>query len=253
MHILVLKGLWLLMWEITLVGEKSDYVYFSLLDKELRDIAGTNLITAMTIMDKICYSVAIKEKKYINFVKNAIFELIIKINKEEYFKEKLIFKNNINGLNHFIITSLVFINLQEEIDYARVIVKLSKTVFIRSLMMFKLNKLYKIWDKLICFFNLNLMYKSENEISLEFLKLLANNIQSRTEIMYLDIIKDNMCIFDKNKNLISCTPEEDEIGVIVNLITYAPKKIIINCYDHLSSKVTELIKYIFDDKCSFII
>ena len=241
------------MWEITLLGSELDYMYFAMLEDELKDVIQDKVITAITFKNGLTCSIALKDRKYINFVKTAILETIIKICKEEYFREGLSVRGSDEELNEFILMSLILINLQEEVDYARVKVKLTKKLHIRSLMRFRLNKLYMIWEKLIVYFNANLGERYHDEIYLKFLKLLANNTHSKTDIMYLERCQENMCILDKNKQLIIATPKDDEIGVVVNLIAYAPKKIIINCYDTLSSKVAELIKYIFEDKCSFII
>ncbi|MGN0961050.1 MAG: hypothetical protein ACI4PF_02480 [Christensenellales bacterium] len=240
------------MWEITLIGNSVDYMYFVMLEEELKSTLKDKVIFAMTLGNGLTCSIAIKDKRYINFVKTSVLECIIKIVKEEYFKEHLKIKRSDEELNNFILMSLVLINLQEEIDYARVRIKLTKTIHIRSLMNFKLNKFYFIWDRLIDYFNSQLG-ENQDEIYLEFLKILANNTHSKTEIMYLEQIRENMCILDKDKQLIITTPKDDEIGVVVNLIAYAPKKIIINCYDTLSTKVAELIKYIFEDKISVLL
>ena len=224
-----------------------------MLEEELKSTLKDKVITAMSCNNGLAFSIALKDKKYINYLKTAILECIIKLAKEEYFKEHLKISGSDEELNQFILMSLILINLKEEVDYARIRVKLTKVIHIRSLINFKLNKLYYIWEKLTSYFNISLSGQYNDEIYLRFLKLLVSNSHSNEEIMYLEQVCENMCILDKNKNLLSSTPIDDEIGVIVNLIAYAPKKIIINCFDTLSVKVLELIKYIFEDRISVIL
>ena len=60
-------------------------------------------------------------------------------------------------------------------------------------------------------------------------------------------------IEDAKKNLIKVSSTGDEIGLIVNLIVYAPKKLIISCLDSLSANVAGLIRYIFEDKICLLL
>ena len=48
-------------------------------------------------------------------------------------------------------------------------------------------------------------------------------------------------------------PKTDEIAVVVNLIVFAPSRLIINCYNALSGRIAELIKYLFADRVSILI
>ena len=57
----------------------------------------------------------------------------------------------------------------------------------------------------------------------------------------------------KEKNMISSIPKSDEIGIIVNLIMFAPRKLIINCINSLSTKVSNMISYIFEDRVSVLL
>jgi len=242
------------MWEITLIGQKEDYVYFVLLEDMLKNCLKVNPIIAISNRNSLLCSIAISDRKQIKTVKKCILEIIIKICKEEYFRENL---NNVLGsdqdLNNFILHSLVTINLQDEVDYARIKVKFSKIWHIRSLMRFRLNKLYAIWDRFIKYFNFTFADNITDEIYLEFLKFLATSSMSNSDIMYLEQNKDTMCILDKDKKLLSSIPKNDEIGVVVNLIVLSPKKLIINCYNSLSSKIAGLIQYIFQDRISILL
>ena len=62
-----------------------------------------------------------------------------------------------------------------------------------------------------------------------------------------------MILLDKKKNRVRKISKSDEIGIIASLIMFAPKKIIINCLDKLSSKVANLITYIFEDRVSVLL
>jgi len=64
--------------------------------------------------------------------------------------------------------------------------------------------------------------------------------------------KNNLELIDVRNKIIKQIPKSDEIGILVSLILYSPKKLIINCIDSLSEKVSNLITYIFDDKVSVL-
>jgi len=242
------------MWEITLVGQKEDFVYFLLLEDMLKSCLNSKPIIAISGNNRLFCSIAIQDKRRIKQVKKCIIETIIKICKEEYFKENLrVISDDNSDLNNFIFISLVMINLQDEIDYACVKVRFSKVLHIRSLMKFRLSKLYKVWDKFINYFNYAFENTDCEEIYLQFLKFLATSSRSENEVMYLEQNTDSMRILDKEKRLLSSVPKSDEIGVIVNLIVLSPKKLIVNCYNSLSSKVAELIEYIFQDRISILL
>ena len=241
------------MWEITLVGDAGDYMNFVILEDELKSTLKDNIIVAVSQdAGMTTCSIAVKNKKHINAVKGLVLECIIKCAKSRFLSENLNF-NKDNELNDFVLTSLTYINLKDEVDYARIKVKFTKIIYIHSLMMFRLRRLYALWNKLVNYLNFAVANSFGNEVYLEFLKLLASYSTSNHEVAYLEQIKNQMCIFDKNNALVVATPKDDEIGVIVNLIVFAPKKIIINCYESLSVKVYQLIKYIFNDKVNLLL
>jgi hypothetical protein len=241
------------MWEITLIGQKEDYVYFVLLEDMLSSILREKPIVAISGDNRLVCSIAIRDKSRLRQVKKCIVEIIIKICKEEYFREKLDIDTDADeDMFNFVLLSLIMINLHDEVDYSCVKLSLSKTIHIRSLVRFKLNKLYTLWDRFIRYFNKFVSIGRGDEIYLQILKFIANCSGSSNEIMYLEDGQHEMRILDKNQKLLSAIPKSDEIGVIVNLIVLSPKKLIINCYDCLSHKVAGLIQYIFGDKLSIL-
>lgn len=241
------------MWETTLIGEKKDIIYFSLLEEYLKSNSITNIFAIVEKSDIVYCSIAIEECRYLNFVKKCILETIIKICKEEFFIENIKFLGGDDKLNKFIIISLTYLDLQEEIDYAKVRVKFTKNIHVRSLVKFKLNKLYSLWCKFVGFFNFNMSGVFQDQVYLEFLKFLASNSTSKNEIMFIEESDNSMYILDKDKNILKETSKTDEIGLIVDLIVYSPKKLIINCLDNLSEKIVRLINYIFEDKISVLL
>ena len=115
------------MWEITLVGQEQDYEYFVLLEDKLNKCLDERPIVAITGHKKMFCSIAINNKKKLKLVKKYILEIIIKICKEEYFKENLDDIGFVdNFINDFILFSLINVNLSDEVDYAYVKVKFSK-------------------------------------------------------------------------------------------------------------------------------
>ena len=90
------------MWEITLFGEKQDYMHFVLFEDFLNKTLSKNVIVAISdSRNNLCCSIVLLQRKYLNFLKRAILELIIKINKEDFFKENMKTKSSDSDINYF--------------------------------------------------------------------------------------------------------------------------------------------------------
>ena len=129
---------------------------------------------------------------------------------------------------------------------------MSKVVHIRSFVNFKLSKIIKIWKQISNYLNNNFTSNSQDELCLEFLKFIADNSSAKSDILYLQENQGNLELFDIKNNRLRSISKNDEIGILVSLILYSPKKLIINCIDSLSDKVSDLISYIFEDKVSVL-
>ena len=90
-------------------------------------------------------------------------------------------------------------------------------------------------------------------VYLEFLRFLVLNSEPKNEVVFLINSDQSVQLLDNENKILSDMPKSDEIGVVVNLILQAPKKLIINCFDSLSKKVADLIMYIFDDRICMIL
>jgi len=242
------------MWEVTLIGVKQDYVHFILYEKMIKSTFGEQVVIA--ISDRIessILSVAVCNKKLISSIKKTILELIIKICKEEYFLQNLNLETNDEELRYFILMGAVLSNLDDEVDYARVVVKFSKVIHIRSLVRFRLNKIYSLWNKFEKYFNSKFASGLNDVICLDFLKFFANNIRKSGDIVYLDNKNDFIIFKDKNNKSINKIHKSDQIGIVVNLIVISPFRLVINCYSSLNSDILSLIKYLFEDKVSILL
>lgn len=240
------------MWEITIVGESIDLVYFAMLEESLKKALNDKIVIAISFGDKLACSIAVRDRRYLSLVKDSVFECIIKSVKDEYFEENIDIRYFDPTLEDFVKSALIHINLQEEIDFAKAKTNLPKMVHIRSFVRFRLQRLMFVWKRLVHYLNISMSSKND-EFYLDFLKLLATTTQPKSDLIYLESTSNNMCIFDKNQKLVSQYSGEDEIGVLVGLIIHAPKKIIINCVSCVGSKVYDLIKYIFEDRISIIL
>ena len=242
------------MWEVTLIGEMKDYMHFLIFEKMLKASYKNQVIIAISgNTDKTCLSIAVTNKRLINSIKSLVLELIVKICKEEYFVKELNIITEDDELRYFVLFTAVLSNLDDEVDYAKVKVKFSKVIHIRSLLRFRLKQLYLLWEKFANYFNYTFKFSISDELYLEFLKFLANNSRKSGEIVYLD--KEDNYIFIRNKSnkILSKIDKTDEVGVVVSLIVMAPMKLIINCYSALSSRIASLIEYLFEDKVSILL
>lgn len=239
------------MWETTIFGEIADLVYFASLEDEIRNKLHDKTIIAMTLSNKLAFSIALKDKRYLSMLKDLIFECVIKCVKDEYFRENIKIIGDCK-FNDMFITSLVYVNLQDEINYAKIRVNLPKKIHIRSLVGFKLSKFYFIWEKFVYYINVKGLVDGKDS-HLCFLKLLASATQPSSSIIFLEMIKDNMCILDENRKIVSQSSQDDEIGVVVSLVALAPKKIIVNCVRDINFKFLDLINFIFEDRISMLL
>lgn len=241
------------MWEITLVGKPNDIGFFLELRDFLKIKLGKEVIIVISIENNLLCSIALSNKKEISFVKKYVFETIIKIIKTEIYESRLTIFTDDKSLNAFMLSSLVMINLKDEVDYAIEFTKLSKIIHISSFVNFKLKKLIEIWLREINYYNVIFNSYPRDDLYLEILRFLAQNSIYREEVIYLEENNDKMLILDNHKNAIKKISKRDEIGIIVQLIMYCPKKIIINCFSSLSDKVSSLISYIFEDRVSLLL
>ena len=102
----------------------------------------------------------------------------------------------------------------------------------------------------------NLTLVNEDLGLIDLLKL-DKDEKKRKELLvlkeYLEENEDSMFLKDKSRKVLVSVPKTDEIAVVVNLIVFAPSRLIINCYNALSGRIAELIKYLFADRVSILI
>lgn len=241
------------MWEITLCGKYTDIFYLLEMEKVLKDNLYKDIVSVVWINDDVICNLATLNERYIEYTKKIIIETILKIAKTDFFKKNLNINIKDKSLQTFLISSLVMIDLEEEIEFVYNHFSLDKYININSFINFKLNDLKEKWLFLVNYINKTFLKSFEDSVYLDFLKFLTDLQSPKYEVLYLDKYNENLELFDnKNKKIksISC---KDEVGVIVNLIMLCPRKIIIKCLDKLSSKFSNLIEYIFDEKLSFIL
>lgn len=241
------------MWEITLVGKPNDIGYFLELKDYLKKELDNNVIVVISFENELICSIALSNEKDIEYLKNVIYETIIKIVKAEYYEGKLTIFSDDRSLNSFILSSIILINIRDEIEYAKNYVSLSKILYIRSFVNFKLHKLIDIWDREVEYYNNTFSGECRENLYLEFLRFLAHNSYNKQDVIYIEENQDKMLLLNNDKQAIKRISKNDEIGIIVQLIIYSPKKIIINCLSSLSQKVSNLISYIFEDKVSMLL
>ncbi len=239
------------MWEITLVGEECDYIYFS----QLRDIIirlYKDAFVSIGLSDKLYISIAAKEN-ILQKIEDYLFETIIKINKKDYLVDKLEFIGSNDLYDDFILTSIIYLDLPQEIEYARYSAKLGKINYIRSLFQFKLNRLLILWDSMANELNLSIKKSKKETIYLDFLKFLAEATEPTYDIVYLDKCGKKLSLCDNHNKKIKVITSTDEIDIIVNLIIFSPKKIVINKVESISERLCNMLRYIFIDRVSLVL
>lgn len=240
------------MWEITLVGKTRDLVYFEQIKYILRSKYKNNVIVVIASNCNVFMSIAVKNKRYIKKIKLLVIELILKICKCEFYENSLEIFSNDKSLNSFIITTIIQMDLLDEIEYVYNHYELESTIYLRSFMHFKLNRIIEIWKDIAGYLNINYSNNNDKYLCLEFLKFVADNSQPKLELIFLNENNNSYNLKDINNKNIASLSKSDEVGVVVSLILHAPKRIIISCVDSLSEKISILINYIFGTKVGFL-
>lgn len=239
------------MWEITLVGKEIDYPYFLELEKKILDLK-INSIVSIGLKDDLFISIC-SQNKILSKIERYIFETIIKINKSEYMLENLDFLSGGDSLyDSFMLSSIVNLDLDMEVDFAKYYAKLDKSNNIRSFFRFKLNKLTKSWQGILVALNMLFADKEKERIYLDFLKYLTVVTKPLYDVVVVNQSLRSMVVMDKYGNTLKKVYNNDEVDTLVNLIMYLPKKIIVKS-SNVGNKIFAMIKYIFDDKVSVVL
>lgn len=238
------------MWEITLIGNETDYPYFlELENKILQD--NHNAIVSIGYGEALYISICAKED-ILEKIEDSIFETIIKINKEEYLLENLQFLSCNSMYDSFILSSIVNLDILKEVEFAKYYAKLNKINNIRSFFRFKLSRLKVCWQGITHTLNESFLPNEKERVYLDFLKYLTVVTKPMHDVIVLGKSFKSMVIVDRKDGYVKRVSSKDEVDTLVNLIMYLPKKIIIN-NGNLNDKVYAMIKYIFDDKVSLVL
>lgn len=239
------------MWEITLIGNMEDYIYFSQLKDSIIKLKLNTYISVST-GEKLYISIA----SYSNIskdIEDLIYETIIKINKRDFMINNLDFIGKNGSLDEFILTSIIYMDLPREIYVAKYYAKLAKTNDVRSFFRFRLHQLLDVWKMFACELNLSLNSNKKESMYLDFLRFLADVTEPKYDVIYLNKDDNKILLLDINKKSIGELLLKDEIDIIVNLIMYSPKKIVIHKSNLFSKNICNMIDYIFRDRVSLVL
>lgn len=241
------------MWEITISCGYQDIAYLLEMENNLKNLYSKDVMIIITMEEGIICNIAVIKNSIINDVKKIIIETMIKCYKSIYFSENLKFSKNNITLNSFMISSLVILELIEEVEFVYQNYEISSYINFKSFVYFKLFEFIDKWKYVCNYINVVILNNDEELICLEFLKFICCLQKPRYEVLYLEHNNTNLLLCDVNHKKLKKIEITDEISVITNLIMLSPKKIIINCYEKLTDKATQLINYIFDDKLCFLL
>jgi len=241
------------MWEITLHGEYDDVVYLLEMEKTLKDNLKKDIVSVIWITEDIICNLAGANDRNTKYIKGIISETILKIAKTKFFQENLNISVCDTSIFTFLISSLVIVDIDEEIDFIANIIDSMTYVDINAFINFKLMSLKDKWSYLIHYINNTYRGNHEDNVYLDFLKFLSDLQTPKYDVLYLERNNGYLELLNKKHEKLKKFDNSDEIGVIVQLIILCPKKIIISCIDHLSEKVSSLMNYIFDEKVSYLL
>lgn len=241
------------MWEITISCGYQDIVYLLEMENTLNRVYGKDVMTIITMDEDIICNIAVIKNSLIDDVKKIIIETMIKCLKSNFFSDNLKLNNNDISLNSFMVSSLVMIELLEEVEYVYNNFEIKNHINFKSFIYFKLTDFIDKWQYICDYINNLILDNNEEVIYLEFLKFISCLQKPKYDVLYLEHSNKNLLLYDCNHKKLKKIEITDEVGVIANLIMLSPKKIIINCHEKLTDKVSQLINYIFDDKLCFLL
>ena len=192
------------MWEITLIANKHDYLYlFDMIDRLKNKYS--DIVTAITCDTDLYCSVAINNANIDKiFVQNLVLETIIKIYKFEFFSDRLNILTNDKSINAFIMSTLIYMDLADEIEYIKTFdpntqMSISKT---DNINIYPINELlYEYNDNIV-----NDLLKDVNDNGIDE-SLFENDIESIKAYINNDILyKYINYIYKDTYNLIDYIP-----------------------------------------------
>ncbi len=237
------------MWEITLLGNIQDYPYFVELQKEIL-LKKLGAIVSIGFGKNLAISIG-ASRCILKKIEDLLLETIIKINKREFLIEHLKCLG-VGNYGEFVLSTLVYLDLSEEVHLAKYYAKFEKTNYIREFLRFKLPQIYEAWKSEIRAINLLFEGKDEGLFYLDFLKYLVNVTSTNYDIVYLLDNMKNLILVDEKNKITKRVRGKDEIDVLVNLVMYSPQKIVIKAQSY-NEKIFSVIRYIFDEKVSFVL
>lgn len=191
----------------------------------------------------ICNNDIIKE----SFLNILAYEIITTYKSQflkKYIQLSFLKEEHVDSL----INALVMFDIDSDIYY--VINKLEKFSYINlnSFDIFILSKIKPKWNEFVLVTNFNGNNLLNHDIYIEFLKFLINSIQPKNYRIGLKYDFNNIIIVDDNNMIVCRVEQNDEIGLITNLVLLAPQNIDIHCVDKVSDNTFKTLLYLFDKK-----
>ena len=239
------------MWEITLIGDKYDLSNFYTIIKTIFSHENS-VFASFGFGERNTLKIGVNDKNIINNVKNEIIKAIITINKQEYMINNIDAINNQNNVNDFVLQSIVMLGIDEEIEYARSKLKLSRVVHIRSLVRFRLSKIYALWDKLIYYIN---DYICGDNVYDKLLKFIASNVDCGSDVVFVNFNSCGITVCNIGGKVLGHFFDCDVYDIIISILMMSPKKIIvqlISCESNNYCDVVTKLEYVFADRIGYV-
>lgn len=245
---------------ISIKLEYKNYLYY--LQKRFKSKKHKVYNAIIELKDMSILSIASSEQDYVyvkRVLKRYIPEIILFIYKEKYLIQNISF----NDVNEVFKLSLLkaLVLFDSETDYVdiRKELDLDSDINIDSFYSFKLQKLKTRWQEIVSLANDNSNYFFESETLLELLKFLIATIKPKASFVNVYYNGKNFEFLDaknrriKNAILSSSGADNDEVNLIISLISLAPDTINIHCIDSLSNNTFKVLYYIFDKRVNLLV
>lgn len=248
------------MWEISISVSYKFKKYLDFLKINLMNKLERNIICAsVKIENDYVLSLALKDdikvNEYKKYIKKQLATIIVKLEKEEYLKNRLNLSELQPSFKNALIKALILFDIDQEIKQVMARIDLDKNININAFYQFRLRLLKHKWEDIISLTSQENLYLKNPEVLLEFLKFLIENIPENNFEVTLKKKGDKFLFCNANtyKSITTkdISTENGELDIITNLIVLSPKKIYINCTDNLSEEIVLFLKYLFDKKIKF--
>ena len=238
------------MWEITIIASIRDIPHIDRLEQDIFSAYRSSgvMISRVESDDEYIVSIAVPTKytTVIQYIKLCLSQMIVRVVKYEYYRDRLIVSNN-DILNDFIINVLVSVG--SELEVLQCLHSLVDTrVHIRSYVRFVLKDMVAKWDTFITTIKKEFRGISGEEIYLEFLKYIVDIMEVDDISLFITIDMGYYRLYTLDHCIDMSISIDQEADFIIAILDARPREVILCNYKDINGAMYRFLQYVFSSK-----